>query len=288
MTDAAWVALSVIRGLGGRTLRALLDRFGTPAEILAVPAAELRRVRGIGPALSAAIEAVDLPEIEAALKHWHTCGLQIVTWADAPYPDALRRLDDSPPTLFVKGRWPIITSRSIAIVGTRTASPEGRSLAQHLAGDLAEHGVTVVSGLAVGIDSAAHFGALTAANGVTVAVLGSGLLDIYPPQRTSLAAAVERRGALICEIRPDARVNTPALVARNRLISGLSECVLVVQTDADGGALHAARAGLAQGKRVCYIDDPLGNPEAGRGIEALRDLGAVPLPPGLSIDELLL
>lgn len=287
MADAAWVALSVIRGLGGKTLRALIDRFGSPDAILAASASDLRRVRGIGPALSAAITAIDLPEVERALARWRDRGVRAIPWDDPAYPAALRILDDAPPTLFTKGHWPALTERAVAIVGTRTASPDALTLAQRVAGDLADRGVTVVSGLALGIDSAAHIGALAMTRGVTVAVLGSGLLDIYPPEHAGLAAAIERRGALVCEIRPDARVNTPALVARNRIISGLSQCVLVVQTDADGGALHAARAAIAQGRRVCYVDDPLGNAAAGRGIDALRELGADPLPPDLSIDALL-
>ncbi|MBK9124608.1 MAG: DNA-protecting protein DprA [Chloroflexi bacterium] len=287
MADAAWVALSVIRGLGGKTLRALIDRFGAPDAILGASASDLRRVRGIGPALSAAITAVDLPEVERALARWQDRGVRIVASDDPEYPAALRTLDDAPPTLFIRGHWPCLTERAVAIVGTRTASPDALALAQRVAGDLAEQGVTVVSGLALGIDSAAHIGALATTRGVTAAVLGSGLLDIYPPQNAGLAAAIERRGALVCEIRPDSRVNTPALVARNRIISGLSQCVLVVQTDADGGALHAARAAIAQGRRVCFVDDPLGNADTGRGIDALRELGADPLPPGLSIDALL-
>lgn len=287
MADAAWIALSVIRGLGGKTLRALIARFGSPEAILDAAVSDLRRVRGIGPALSAAIAAVDLPEVEHALQHWRSRGVRAVAWDDPAYPLMLHPLEDAPPTLFVKGQWPCLTERAVAIVGTRTASPGALALAQRVAGDLAEGGVVVVSGLALGIDSAAHIGALATARGVTIAVLGSGLLDVYPPQHAGLAAAIERRGALVCEIRPDARVNSPALVARNRIISGLSQCVLVVQTDADGGALYAARAALAQGRRVCYVDDPLGNADAGHGISALRELGAEPLPPDLSADALL-
>lgn len=287
MVDAAWIALSVIRGLGGKTLHALIDHYGAPDAILGASASDLRRVRGIGPTLSAAITAVNLPEVERALARWQDRGVCVITLDDPAYPPALRMLDDAPPTLFAKGQWPCMTDRAVAIVGTRTASPRALALAQRVAGDLAEQGVTVVSGLALGIDSAAHIGALATTCGMTVAVLGSGLFDIYPPEHAGLAAAIERRGALVCEIRPDARVNTPALVARNRIISGLSQCVLVVQTDADGGALHAARAALAQGRRVCYVDDPLGNTNAGRGINALRELGAEPLPPDLSINALL-
>lgn len=282
MADPAWVALSLVGRLGGRTFRALLDRFGTPEDVLAAAPEDLRAVRGIGPLLTAAIGAVDLPRIADDLAAWQAAGIRVLDWDDASYPERLRSVPDAPPTLFIKGQWPVMTPRAVAVVGTRSASPAARNVAQQLGFDLAEAGITVVSGLALGIDSAAHFAAMASPSGVTAAVLGSGILNVYPHNHKGIARAVEQRGALLCEVRPDAQVNASALVARNRIISGLCEAIVIVQTDIDGGALHAARFAQAQGRRVYAIDDPLGNPDARRGIEHLRGLGAIMLPPDVS------
>jgi len=288
VADPAWVALSLVGRLGGRTFRALIDRFGSPEEVLAAAPEHLRSVRGIGPLLTAAIGAVDLPRITDDLTKWRTAGVRVLDWGDPAYPERLREVPDAPPTLFVKGQWPVMTPRAVAVVGTRNASPAARNVAQQLGFDLAETGITVVSGLALGIDSAAHFAAMASPSGVTTAVLGSGILNVYPYNHREIARAVEQRGALLCEVRPDAQVNASALVARNRIISGLCEAIVIVQTDIDGGALHAARFAQAQGRTVYAIDDPLGSSDARRGIEHLRGIGAVMLPAGVSgIDWLI-
>ncbi len=282
MADPAWVALSLVGRLGGRTFRALLDRFGSPEAVLGAATDDLRTVRGIGPMLTAAIGAVDLPRIADDLKKWEAAGIRVLDWNDPDYPERLRHVPDAPPTLFVKGQWPVMTPRAVAVVGTRSASPAALTVAQQLGFDLAEAGIAVVSGLALGIDSAAHFAAMASPSGVTAAVLGSGILNVYPYNHKGIARAVEQRGALLCEVRPDAQVNASALVARNRIISGLCEAIVIVQTDIDGGALHAARFAQAQGRTVYAIDDPLGNPDAMRGIEHLRGIGALMLPPDVS------
>lgn len=282
MADPAWVALSLVRSIGGRTFRALLDRFGTPKDVLAAAPEHLRAVRGIGPMLTAAITSIDLPRIVDDLAAWKAAGVCVLDWEDPAYPDRLRGVPDAPPTLFVKGQWPVMTPRAVAVVGTRGASPAAIHVAQQLGFDLAEAGITVVSGLALGIDSAAHFAAMASPSGVTAAVLGSGILNVYPFKHIEIARAVEQRGALLCEVRPDAQVNASALVARNRIISGLCEAIVIVQTDIDGGALHAARFAQAQGRTLYAIDDPLGVPNARRGIEHLREMGAIMLPANVS------
>lgn len=282
MADAAWVALSLVRSIGGRTFRALLDRFGTPQDVLAAAPQHLRTVRGIGPMLTAAIGTVDLPRIQHDLAAWEAAGIRVLDWHDPAYPARLKSLPDAPPTLFVKGRWPLTASRMVALVGTRSPTAAAVNVTQQLGFDLADAGIAVVSGLALGIDVSAHRVALASPSGLTVAVLGSGVLNIYPPENREIARAIEQRGALICEQRPDAQVNASALVARNRIISGLCEAIVIVQTDIDGGALHAARFAQTQGRTVYAVDDPLGSPDAQRGIEYLRGIGAVMLPPDLS------
>jgi DNA processing protein len=239
-------------------------------------------VRGIGPMLTAAIGATDVQRIRSDLAAWQAAGIRILDWEDPAYPALMRNVPDAPPTLFVKGRWPVMTPRAVAVVGTRSASRKALGVAHQLGFDLAEAGITVVSGLALGIDTAAHFAAMASPSGITIGVLGSGILNVYPYNHKEIARAVEQRGALLCEVRPDAQENASALVARNRIISGLCEAIVIVQTDIDGGALHAARFAQSQGRKVYAIDDPLGSPDARRGVEHLRAIGAMMLPPDVS------
>lgn len=282
MADAAWVALSLVRSVGGHTFRALLDHFGSPDDVLKAAPDQLRAVRGIGPVLAAAIGAVDLPRVADDLAAWQDASVRALDWNHPDYPARLRDLVDAPPTVFVRGVWPVIRRRAVAIVGTRRPTSAAAALARRLSDALARSGVTVISGLAFGIDANAHAAAIDSPAGMTVAVLGSGVLNVYPEQNHALAERVERRGALLCEVRPDAQVNVAALVARNRIISGLCDAVVIVQTDADGGALHAARFAQTQGRKVYAIDDPLGDPVACRGIAVLREVGAVMLPSDVS------
>jgi DNA processing protein len=167
----------------------------------------------------------------------------------------LYALDDAPPTLFVRGHWEPLSDKTVAIVGTREPSPAAEQVAKELSMELAERGYTIVSGLAVGIDAAAHHGALAVA-GHTLAVLGSGVLNVYPPQHQDLAEAIQLRGALLSEVQPFAETNASALVARNRIITGLSQQVIVVETATDGGAMHAARFAGLQRRRLYTLDLP--------------------------------
>jgi DNA processing protein len=256
MTDTAWVALSLVERLGGKTLRALMQHFDNdPLAVLAADCAELRQVRGIGPKLAEQIRAVKLTAVEQALPQWQQAGVQILTWQEAAYPARLCGLDDAPPTLFWRGRGGLDEQRSAAIVGTRDPRPESIRLAQNLASELAGRGYTIVSGLALGIDAAAHLGALAVPDGQTVAVLGSGVLEVYPPANRALAEAVLGRGALVSEVQPFAPPSASNLVARNRIITGLSDLLIVIETEADGGAMHAARFALAQGRVVYAVDN---------------------------------
>ncbi|NWG17508.1 MAG: DNA-protecting protein DprA [Chloroflexi bacterium] len=273
MIDSAWVALSLIERLGGKTLHTLMRHFNhDPRAVLAAAEDDLRQVRGIGPRLAQQIHAVNLDAVERAIPVWQNAGVQIVTWLDAAYPPRLRALDDAPPTLFVRGRWQARWARCAAIIGTRAPQPESRLRAQNLASALAERGYLIVSGLALGIDTAAHLGALAVPEGLTLAVLGCGVLNVYPSANRALAQAIVQRGALLSETHPQASPNAGALVARNRIITGLSDLVIVVETETDGGAMHAARFALAQGRAVYAVDI------AASGNRALIEAGAGVLP----------
>jgi DNA processing protein len=251
--NSAWVALSLVEHVGTRKLRALSEAFGGDFDaVLRADAAALQRVPGIGPKIAASIRAIDLPAVAAAIPRWHEAGITLLTLNDPAYPAALRALEDAPPTLFVLGAWREM--RAVAVVGTRSPSREAVEAARQIGFELAQRGIQVISGLALGIDSAAHTGALAHPGGITAAVLGSGVLNLYPPGNRALAQAIRGRGALLSEVHPDAQPKPSALVARNRIISGLCEAVIVVQTEIDGGAMHAARRATDQGRRVYTLD----------------------------------
>ena len=262
-----WVALCLIDHLGAKKLRALWTYFnGDLDAILRADERALDRVPGIGVKLAAAIRRIDVEAVAASVARWESAGIRLITLGDAAYPALLKRIPDPPPLLFVRGDLPV--GRCAAIVGTRNPKPEMLLMAKRLGYELAKRGWIIVSGLALGIDTGGHMGAL-AANSPTIAVLGSGVLNLYPPENRPLAESVT---ALISEAHPDAHPSPPALVARNRIISGMCEALIVVQTDHDGGAMHAARRAFEQKRRVFTLDmDASGN-------QALAEQGATALP----------
>jgi DNA processing protein len=245
-----WAALAAWAGIGGRTMTALLQHFGSLEPVFS--ASELVRVRHIGPQTAAAITSLDLPAIEAALAGFASAGVSILTWEDAEYPANLLRSQDAPPVLFVRGALAEDDVRAVAVVGTRSPSASAVMLARTIAAELAVRGWTIVSGLALGIDTAAHRGALEA-GGRTLAVLGGGVLNVYPPANAALAEAVMRSGALLCEAHPQAEVNRQSLIARNRITSGLSRAVIVVQSGEDSGSMSTARRAREQGRAVLAV-----------------------------------
>ena len=251
------IALSLSPNIGSATLSNLLHHFDQDLDAaLAAPPHELMRVRGIGAKIAREIGAINLDRLASEVKAWRDEGISILMRGDADYPAPLSAVEDGPPALFSKGISPAETwSKAVAIVGTRHPSKEARYITLGLAMQLARAGSAVVSGLALGIDTAAHTGAL-ASNGVTIAVLGSGLLRVYPEANQRLAERIGARGALISETRPCWGANAQRLVARNRIISGLSRALIVVESDIEGGAMYAARFAREQGRTVCTFDLP--------------------------------
>lgn len=273
--DPAWVALSLVEHVGAKKLRALAASFdGDLTAALAADARRLQRVPGIGPKIAAAIGAVDLAAVTAEIPRWQAAGITLLTLDDPAYPSALRGVEDAPATLFVSGTWH--ERPAVAVVGTRSPTRAALDAARQLGFELAQRGIQVISGLALGIDSGAHLGALAAPDGVTTAVLGSGVLNVYPPGNRALAQAVTLRGALLSEVHPEAQPRPATLVARNRIISGLCAALIVVETAVDGGAMHAARRAGEQGRRVYTLAS------AASGNQALIAGGAGVITPDLA------
>ena len=251
------IALSLSPNIGSATLSNLLQHFDHDLDTaLAAPPHELMRVRGIGEKIASEIGAIDLDRLAAEVEAWRDDGINILMRGDADYPAPLNAADDGPLAFFCSRVLPAeIWSNAVAIVGTRSPSNEARYITLGLAMQLARAGFAVVSGLALGIDTAAHTGALSA-NGFTIAVLGSGLLRIYPEANRTLAERIGAGGALISETHPCWGANAQRLVSRNRIISGLSQALIVVESDIEGGAMYAARFAGEQGRTVCTFDLP--------------------------------
>ena len=262
MVDSAWVALSLTRHLGGKTIAALLQHFDdNVAAILDADEDTLREVPRIGAKIAESIRQIDIDAVKRKIDDWQQAGVHIVTRNDDEYPLALRSIDDAPPTLFVRGNLPDMSDvTAYAVVGTRTPSDPSFDTALQISKKLTQMGHIVVSGLALGVDYTAHVGAVNVAEGKTVAVLGSGVLNVYPPENDKLAKDIMRKGVIMCEVAPDAVVSVAGLVARNRIISAMCVGVIVVESQIDGGAMHAVRFAKKQGKRIYAVDnDASGN-----------------------------
>ncbi len=244
--------LALIPGVGPRTRQALLERFGSPEGVFAAAAGELREVAGVGPKLTAKILAGSRGDANEEIALCEAHQIRIVTESDPCYPRMLRELPDPPGVLFVRGDLEPHDTLAIGIVGTRHATQYGLRQAERLAGSLARAGLTIVSGLARGIDAAAHRGAL-AAGGRTLAVLASGVLNVYPPEHAQLAEQVAARGALLSEAPARSSPLPGAFPQRNRIISGLTLGTVVVEAGDRSGALITARHAMEQGREVFAV-----------------------------------
>lgn len=246
-----WVALGRIPGVGGETFRRLLSSFGTPDRIFSATASSLATVvdRGIANAIAANIR----DDTIAQTADWLADGNNhVVTLADDSYPKALLEIPDPPPLLYVKGRLDLLHQPSMAIVGSRNATAQGRKDAESFARALADGGLCIASGLALGIDAAAHRGGLAGAAS-SIAVVGTGLDIVYPAANRELAHQLAERGAIVSEFG----LGTPSMAAnfprRNRIISGLARGVLVVEAAVRSGSLITARLAGEQGREVFAI-----------------------------------
>jgi DNA processing protein len=268
---AAWLRLTLTPGVEGAGLRRLLAALGDPERVLAASRAEL--TRHAGSAIAAAIKGGPAEEAFAAAAKWlEAPGNHIVTLADAAYPRRLLETPDPPALLYVMGRPELLQRPMLAVVGSRHASPQGLLNAESFAHAFSAAGLTVASGLALGIDAAAHRGGL-AGESSTVAVMGTGADIVYPARNRALAHEIAARGALVSEFR----LGTPSLPThfprRNRIISGLALGCLVVEAAADSGSLITARLAAEQGREVFAIPGSIHSPLA-KGCHALIKQGA--------------
>jgi DNA processing protein len=253
----ASLRLALVPGVGPLMRRSLLEKFGTPEAVLAAAPSDLRDVKRVGPKLCRAICAAHQEiDVEAELEVCRQNDVQIVTEQDESYPRLLRDLPDPPGVLFMRGQWQPTDSLAIAIVGSRHATHYGITQAQRLAAGLARAGFTIISGLARGIDSAAHEAALSA-GGRTIAVLASGVLNIYPPENQQLSERIITQGVVISESPPRYEPLRGMFPQRNRIISGLAQGVLVVEASTHSGALITARHAMEQGREVFAVPGPV-------------------------------
>lgn len=266
---AAWLRLTLIPGIGGETQRQLLKACGDPETIFTAPPAALR---GSG-ALAERLLGHDCrAEIDAALDWASRPGNRILTLADAEYPQALLTAADPPVLLYAKGRIELLNRPACAIVGSRNATRQGEENATAFAKALAAAGLTIVSGLAAGIDAAAHRGALSEP-AATIAVIGTGIDRIYPARNEGLAREIAAKGCIISEFP----LGTPPIAAnfprRNRLIAGLARGCLVVEAAKQSGSLITARFAAEAGREVFAIPGSIHSPQS-KGCHALIKQGA--------------
>ncbi|MCH8828392.1 MAG: DNA-protecting protein DprA [Planctomycetes bacterium] len=249
----AALRLTLVPGLGPRTRTVLLNRFGSSVAVLQAGIDELRSVSGVGKKLAQAVnERLSKSDAEQELTRCREMGVDLILQGDSLYPRSLSEICDPPEPLFCRGTLLADDQLAVAIVGARRCTLYGRQQAERLASGLARAGITVVSGLARGIDAVAHRAAMEA-GGRTISVMATGLASVYPPEHADLADEIARQGCLLSE-SPLGQAPVPGLFPqRNRIISGLSLGVVIVEAARRSGALHTARHAMEQGREVFAV-----------------------------------
>lgn len=264
------LALHLVPGLGPRLTAALLERFGSAAAALRASAAALEQVPHIGSNLANKIrQAIERLDVTAEIQRLAEHGVTLLRRGSADYPAALAQIVGAPELLYAKGQLDPRDQQAVAIVGSRYCTFYGKKVAERLAGDLARAGYTIVSGLARGIDAAAHRGALQA-GGRTLAVLAGGLARIYPPEHVDLAEQIKEQGALLSESAMKMEPMAQLFPARNRIISGLSRGVIVIEAGEKSGALITASHAAEQGREVFAVPGAVDSPASAGALELIR------------------
>jgi DNA processing protein len=265
------LALHLVTGIGPRFTAALLERFGSPTTILSASREELLEIPYLGAqAVDRLRSAWQNPAIDSECQLLQEHGVSLCRLGTPSYPAALATITTPPQLLYVKGNLEARDERAVAIVGSRACTTYGRRIAERIGHDLARAGWTIISGLARGIDGCAHGGALRA-GGRTIAVLAGGLSRIYPPEHKELAAEVAAAGALVSESPMRMEPMANLFPARNRIISGLSRAVVIVEAADKSGALITARLAGEQGRDVFAVPGPVDSPASAGSLHLLRE-----------------
>jgi DNA processing protein len=277
-----WIGFTYVKGIGAVRFQRLLDRFGDAESAWKAAPTELAEA-GLSlkliERLIALREKVDLSRIWDQIQ---AKGIQVLTWMDEAYPQRLKEIDQPPPVLYLRGDLSGEDDWAVAIVGSRRVTPYGRQVTEEIASFLAANGVTVVSGLARGVDALAHSAALRA-GGRTLAVLGSGVDRIYPPEHRSLTEQIFEHGAVLSDYAPGTPPEASNFPPRNRIISGLSMAVVVVEAGKTSGALITAEFAAEQGREIFAVPGNILAPQS-KGTNKLIQQGALPL---LSADDIM-
>ena len=278
------IALREVAKVGPKGFQQLLLAFGSPENVYKATSEQISRLPRMSPEKAKEIckSQEKFTEIEEHISFLEEQGIGIKTILDEDFPQSLKQIDDPPPVLYFKGEFPLPNNLSVAVVGTHHASYEGIRDSTDIGKELAKRGVMVVSGLARGIDTGAHLGAL-AKEGKTYAVLGSGLNKIYPEENLNLAIEISKNGALLTEYPLNAPINVGQLMARNRIVVGFSQTVIVVETeDEASGTMDAAQRAVDQGKPLFVVIR-----EDNKSSEELVRIGAIPIKGAEDLDLVL-
>jgi DNA processing protein len=270
-----WIGFNLIKGIGAVRMQSLIHYFENLETAWKAEPTELSQA-GLGPKIiERVLEARQKVDLDKLWQKIESLGIYILTWEDEAYPARLKEIDQPPPVLYVRGEYLPDDLFAVALVGTRRITAYGRQITEELASFLASNGITVISGLARGIDSVAHSAALKA-GGRTLAVLGSGVDRVYPPEHRGLAEQIMQRGALISDYAPGTPPDASNFPPRNRIISGLSLAVVVVEAGETSGALITAGFAAEQGREVFAVPGSILAPQS-KGTNQLIQNGAQPL-----------
>jgi DNA processing protein len=283
MTDKRyWIGFNLIKGIGAVRMQALIQYFGDLEVAWKAAPIELARA-GLGlKVIERITQAREQVDLEKLWKKIEAQNIRILTWEDEAYPQRLKEIDQPPPVLYIRGEYLPDDLFAVAIVGTRRVTPYGRQITEELSAFLAANGITVISGLARGVDAIAHQTTLKS-GGRTIGVLGSGVDKIYPPEHRALAERMIERGAIVSDYAPGTPPDASNFPPRNRIISGLSLAVVVVEAGETSGALITAEFAAEQGREVFAVPGSILAPQS-KGTNKLIQNGALPL---LSINDLM-
>ncbi len=277
-----WIGFNLIKGIGAVRMQALIQYFGDLEVAWKAPPIELAQARLGKKLIERVIQAREGVDLEMLWDKIHKQGIKILTWQDESYPQRLKEIDQPPPVLYIRGDYLPDDLFAVAIVGTRRVTPYGRQITEELSAFLAANGITVISGLARGVDAIAHQTTLKA-GGRSIGVLGSGVDKIYPPEHRGMAEQMMQRGAIISDYAPGTPPDASNFPPRNRIISGLSLAVVVIEAGETSGALITAEFAAEQGREIFAVPGSILAPQS-KGTNKLIQNGALPL---LSVNDLM-